>query len=69
MNRDRAKGDFEKFCEPIKLRFCEALEFPSQAELTKFELHRCKVLRFQSVERTSSDGGGYPAGMNFKIPQ
>ena len=34
MNRDRSKGDFEKFCEPIKLRFCEALEFPSQAELS-----------------------------------
>ena len=69
MNRDRAKGDFEKFCEPIKLRFCEALEFPSQAELTNFELYRFNLLGFQSVARTSNDSGARPAGMNFKIPQ
>jgi hypothetical protein len=68
MIRDRAKGDFEKFCEPIKLWFCEALEFPSQVELTHCE-HRFKVLRFPRVERPSNEGGAYLAGMNFKIPQ
>ena len=40
MNSDRSKGDFEKFCEPINLRFCEALEFPSQAELINCEINR-----------------------------
>jgi hypothetical protein len=38
------------FASQSSLCFCEALEFPSQAELTNFELHRFKVLRFQSVE-------------------
>lgn len=53
MNRDRSKGDFEKFCEPINLGFCEALEFPSQAELINFEINRFSVSGIQSVERTN----------------
>ena len=66
MNRDRSKGDFEKFCEPIKLGFCEALEFPSQAELINCEINRFNVSGIQRVnELMILTAVPIPAGMKF----
>jgi hypothetical protein len=41
------------FATRSNLDFCEALEFPSQAELINFEIDRFKVSRMRSVKRAS----------------
>jgi len=55
MNKGNRRANFETWGELIKVGcFCEALEFPSQAELINYEINRFNVSGIQRVKRTNN---------------